>query len=200
MKFYLVVLHRILKGAILFLLPVMLMLFLLKKAVLLIRSLIDPIESILPEERILGIGMISLLTILIIAAICYLAGWRAEKKSLKSFLPFFENNILVLIPGYTLLKSSADEAIGDASSKWKAVLAGEEGDFKFGIEVDHHPDGYSAVFFPEPPDAKAGEIKLIHSSKLKHVEIPASKLITIARKYGHGSAQLFEQLKTKTQV
>lgn len=196
MKWYSIAVKRILKGFILFFLPVMLMLILLKKAALIVRGLVDPLKSFLPQDRILGIGMLTLLTVFIILAIAYLAGWRAEKKSVKSFLPFFEEHILVLIPGYTLLKSSADEVVGDAADNWKAVLAGEEGDFKFGIEVEQHPDGYSTVFFPEPPDAKSGEIKLIHSSKLKHVDLPASKLIAMTRKYGHGSATLAENLKT----
>lgn len=196
MKWYSVVLKRILKGVILFLVPVMLMLVLLKKAVILVQSIIQPLESFLPKDRFLGIGMITFLTFTIILAICYLAGWRAEKRALKSFLPFIEEHILVLIPGYSLMKSRADEAIGDAANNWKAVLAGEEGDLKFGIEVEQHLDGYSTVFFPEPPDAKSGEIKIIHSTKLKHVNIPASKLIAVARKYGHGAAALIDQMKT----
>lgn len=195
MKWYSIALKRILRGAVLFLLPVMIMLIIIKKAAELIRGIIDPLKSFLPDHRILGIGMLTFLTIGIILAICYLAGRRAEKKKLKSFLPFLEEHVLSLIPGYTLLKSSADEAIGDAADNWKAVLMGEESDCKFGIEVEQHPDGYSAVFFPEPPDGKAGEVRLIHSTKLKRVNIPASKVITIARKYGHGSAPLAAELK-----
>lgn len=196
MKWYAVIVKRILKGVILFLIPVMLVLILLKKAIVLVQNLIQPLKDVLPENRIFGIGMITFLTLIIIMTICYLAGWRAEKKGLKSFLPFVEEHILVLIPGYTLLKSSADEAIGDRSDHWKAVIAGEEGDFKFGIEVEQNPEGFSTVFFPEPPDAKSGEIRLIHSSKLIPINMPASKLIAIARKYGHGSATLTGYLKT----
>jgi hypothetical protein len=196
MKWYPVALKRVLKGVILFLVPVMLLLILLKKAVILVQSLIQPLEAFLPKDRFLGIGMITFLTFMIILAICYLAGWRAEKRGLKSFLPFIEEHILVLIPGYSLMKSRADEAIGDTVDNWKAVLTDEEGDLKFGIEVEQHSDGYSTVFFPEPPDAKSGEIKIIHSTKFKHVNIPASKLIAVARKYGHGAAALIEQMKT----
>ena len=196
MKWYSLAIKRILKGLILFLVPVMLMLILLKKAAILVRGIIEPLRSFLPEDRFFGIGMLTLLTFIIILVICYLAGWRADKKGTKSFLPFFEQHILILIPGYTLLKSSADEAIGDSADTWKAVLTmEEEGDLKFGIEVEKHLDGYSTVFFPEPPDAKSGEIKLVHSSKLKHVNIPASKLINITRKYGQGASALVEQVK-----
>ncbi|HUH28932.1 hypothetical protein [Gelidibacter sp.] len=194
MKWYSVILKRILKGILLFLVPVMLLLILIKKAVVLVRGLIEPLKAVLPEERFLGIGMLTLLTLFIILTICYLAGWRAELKGTKSFLPFFEEHILVLIPGYTLLKSSADEAIGDAPENWKAVLVDDDDNFKFGIEVERHADGYSTVFFPEPPDAKSGEMKIFKSSKLKPVDIHASKMIGIARKYGQGAASLLEKL------
>lgn len=190
MKWYSAVMKRILKGIILFLLPIMLIFFLVEKAFILIRGLIQPMKSFLPEESIFGIGMLSLLSVVAILLICYFAGMRAEQKNLKSFLPFLEDNLLVFIPGYTLMKSSANEAMGETEVGWKSVLIGENEDWKFGIEVDRHPDGYSTVFFPEPPDGKSGEMKLIHSSKLKRLNIPASKLIMMTRKYGHGSASL----------
>ncbi|MCG2462320.1 hypothetical protein K8352_16280 [Flavobacteriaceae bacterium F89] len=197
MKWYSSILHRILKGIVLFLLPVMVIVFLMKKAVELVRELIEPLRSLLPG-KILGIGMLTFLAIAVILLICYFAGWRAEKKNLKSFLPFFEENILVFIPGYSLLKSTANDAIGDSGGDWNPVLViDENGDRKFGIAVEEHPDGYSTVFFPEPPDAKSGEMKLIHASKLKRLNISASKLVTIVRKYGHGSISLSDNLDAK---
>jgi uncharacterized membrane protein len=128
MNWYSMALKRTLKGAVLFLLPVMIMLILLKKAAELIRRIIEPLQSFLPADRVFGVGILSMLTLVIILFICFLAGWRADKKGLKSFLPFVEEHILSLIPGYTLLKSSADEATGDDAEVWKAVLVGEEGD------------------------------------------------------------------------
>src|SRR5690606_29548294 len=161
------ILNRIMKGIVLFLLPVMLIIFLMDRAIVLVRKLIQPLKSILPEDKFFGIGMITLLALFVILLVCYLAGWRAEKKKLKSFLPLSEEIIVVFVPGYCMLKSSANEAIGDTGEDWKPVLVGDEnGDWKFGIEVEQHPDGYSTVFFPEPPDAKSGEMKLILTSNL----------------------------------
>lgn len=195
MKWYSKIIRRILKGIVLFVLPLMLTLFLFKKAVVLVRSLFRPLKAHLPEDSVFGIGMITLLSVLVILLISYLAGVWADKKGFKSFLPFVENNILVLIPGYTLLKSQAEDAVDTGAAKRKAVLIGEEGDWKFGIEIENHPDGYSAVFFPEPPDGKSGEIKLIHTSKLKHLDIHASSVVNIARKYGQGAAALADQIE-----
>lgn len=143
MKWYSTILKRITKGIVLFLLPIMLVLFLFEKVIELVRKLIDPMKSILPENRIFGIGMITFFAILVILLICYFAGRRAEKRNLKSFLLFFEENILVFIPGHPMVKSTANETIGDENEGWK-----------FGIEVEQHHDGFSTVFFPEPLNAK----------------------------------------------
>ena len=145
MKWYSAAMKRILKGIILFLLPIMLIFFLMERAFKLIRSLVQPLKSFLPEGSIFGIGILTLLSLIVILLICYLAGMRAEQKNLKSLLPFFEDNLLVFIPGYTLIKSSTNEAMGETNMDWKSVLIGENEEYKFGLEVDRSPDGFSTV-------------------------------------------------------
>ena len=115
-----------------------------------------------------------------------------ESKKVKSFLSFIEDNLLIFIPGYAIIKSGARDAIGDADDKWKVVMIAEDDEWKFGIEVDRRPDGYSTIFFPEPPDAKSGEMKLIHESKLKRINLPVSKLVNVIRNYGRGAGDLIK--------
>ena len=74
---------------------------------------------------------------------------------------------------------------------------GEGDNWKVGVEVDRQPDGYCTVFFPEPPDAKSGEIKLVHESKLKKLDMPVSMLVKIIRNYGHGTADLMKVERIK---
>jgi hypothetical protein len=69
-------------------------------------------------------------------------------------------------------------------------MIAEDDEWKFGIEVDRQPDGYSTIFFPEPPDAKSGEMKLIHESKLRRINLPVSKLVNVIRNYGRGAGDL----------
>jgi uncharacterized membrane protein len=183
---------RIVKGMVLFLLPVVLVILIVEKAIMVIRALIQPLRGILPEDGIFGIGMITLVSVGLIILICYIAGRHAEKKNLKSILPFLEDNLLVFIPGYTLIKSSAGETLGDQDVEWKAVMIEDENAWKYGIEVDRSK-GLSTIFFPEPPDAKSGELKVLPSTEVKKLNIPASTLIAIIRKYGHGASSLHEK-------
>jgi uncharacterized membrane protein len=184
MTWYKIIINRILKGTVLFILPLVILVFIFEKAVLIMKGLISPIKEHLPEERILGIGMFTLISVTIVMAVCYGFGYLAEKKKVKTFLKLVDEGISLIIPGYTLMKSNASNAIGSSEDSWKPVLMGEEGDWKIGLQVDERPDGLSMVFFPEPPDAKSGELKLIQKSKLKPLDMPVRVVLGIIKKYG----------------
>jgi uncharacterized membrane protein len=185
-----VILNRVLKGILLFMVPVILLVFVFEKAVNIVQKLISPIREILPDERIFGIGIITLISLFCTLLICYVFGFLAERKKIKVFLNALDEGFSLIIPGYTMMKSRANEAIGVEEKNWNSVLIGEDGDWKIGIEVSKRNDGLSMVFFPEPPDAKSGELKLIHQSKLKPLDMPVSKIMTIIRKYGKDMEEL----------
>jgi uncharacterized membrane protein len=190
MAWYKIIVSRILKGTVLFILPLVILVFILEKAILIIKGIISPIKEYLPEDRILGIGMFTLVSIVIVMAVCYVFGFLAEKKKVKTFLKLIDEGISLIIPGYTLMKSNASNAIGSNDDSWKPVLMGEDGDWKIGLQVDERADGLSMVFFPEPPDAKSGELKLIKQSKLKPLDMPVRKVLGIIKKYGKDAEKM----------
>ena len=195
MKWYQAIVKRVFNGILLFLLPVMVLVFVMEKAITLLQKVIHPIKEHLPNESVMGVGLFTVISVLLILLICYLAGVLAESKTIKSLMALLEDNLLVFIPGYAMMKSRASEAIGETDDKWKAVLIGDNDEWKLGIEVDRQPGGYCTVFFPEPPDAKSGEVKLVHESKLKPLNMPVSKLVNIIRKYGLGAANLAKNVQ-----
>ena len=192
MKWYHTITKRILNGIILFLLPLTLLLFVLGKAIAVVQKLILPIEKHLPAEPVFGIGLFTLISIIVSLFICFLAGLLVERKRVKWLITKLEDNILVFIPGYSMLKAQTGDLVVNADSKWQTVLLGEDDNWKVGVEVDRHADGYCTVFFPEPPDARSGEMKLIHESKFKRLDMPVNKLVKIIRNYGHGTAELMK--------
>lgn len=188
MKWYSSIASRIGKGIIQFLLPILILIFIYEKAISVAQRIIQPLKSYVPEQRIFGVGMFTLLSILFILIVCYVAGLLSDRKYVKAFLAFIENNLLVFIPGYTMLRSSADATVENTDNNWKAVMVNEDGDWSFGIEVEKRDDGYSMIFFPQPPDAKSGDLKLMKETKFRRVDFPMNKFEKIIRNYGQGSA------------
>ncbi|MEI8048181.1 MAG: hypothetical protein WCI92_12430 [Bacteroidota bacterium] len=190
MKWYSIAAKRIGKGIVQFLFPVIVLLFIFEKAIPIAQRIIQPIKSHLPTERIFGVGMFTLLSILLIFLVCYIAGWLSDRKWVKAFLTFIEDNLLVFIPGYAMLKSSADATIDDADSNWKVVMINGDDNLTFGNEVEKRPDGHSMIFVPQPPDAKSGDMILMPEAKFKRVNLPVNKLEKIIRNYGLGSDEI----------
>ena len=193
MKWYQSVIKRVLNGIILFLLPVFLLLFILGKAISVVQKLILPVKKYLPAERVFGVGLLTLISLVLILLICYLAGMLIERKRVKWLITKLEDNILVFIPGYSMIKAQTNEMLSEASAHWQPVLIGEDGDWKMGVLVDQQADGLCMIFFPEPPDAKSGEMKLVHESKLKKLDMPVSKMIRIIRKYGKSEGAFYSK-------
>jgi uncharacterized membrane protein len=187
--------ERILRGMVLFLLPLMLLFIILEKAIGIIKKLIHPIKEHLPEAGFFGIGMVSILSFVIFFIVSYLLGILVERRKKRSFILMLEEKILLLIPGYAMLKSRASEAFGVPDENWKSIIVGDKEEWKFGIEIERIENGYSVVFIPEPPDGKAGELKVVHTSKIKQIDVPVSKITNFIRKYGEGSSELIKNLK-----
>ena len=193
MKWYQSLIKRVLNGIILFLLPVFLLLFILGKAISIVQKLILPVKKYLPAERVFGVGLLTLISLVLILLICYLAGMLIERKRVKRLITKLEDKILVFIPGYSMIKAQTSEIVSEAAAHWQPVLIGEDGDWKMGVLVDRQPDGLCMIFFPEPPDAKQGEMKLVHESKLKKLDMPVNKMIRIIRKYGKSEGAFFNK-------
>lgn len=187
--------ERILKGIVLVIVPLTLLFFILLKTFGLIKKMIQPIKELLPAEGFFGLGMLSILAMLLLIIIGFIMGIWIESRKERSFINVLEEKILFLIPGYTMLKSSANDAFGATNENWKSVVVGDDDEWKFGIEIERLENDYSMVFFPEPPDAKAGELKMVQTLKIKELNIPIAKITTLIKKYGQGSSELIKKLK-----
>ena len=97
------ILDRILKGIILFLLPLTLLTYLLKKGIDVIAKIIDPIKDLLPDKRIFGIGMVTVISIFLILVICYIFGLLLEKSRTRVYLDKVDDLLSAIIPGYAMM-------------------------------------------------------------------------------------------------
>lgn len=181
-------LNRIGKGLLLFLFPIMVLVFIFEKAIVWAQDVLQPLKAHIPDGRILGVGLFTLLSLLLIVSLCYIAGMVYEKRRVRKTLTFLEDNVLAFIPGYRMMQSAAKQTLQETDELWKVVIVSENEDLRLAIEIEECSDGYSMLFFPEPPDAKSGEMRLLPASKFKRTDIPVTRLIKLVRNYGRGAA------------
>jgi uncharacterized membrane protein len=192
MKWHYSILKQILSGIIFLLLPVTILILILGKAISLVKMVLNPLKDILPADRVLGVGWLGLISFLLIFLICYLAGALVENKMIRAAIKL-EDRVLVFIPGYSMLLQRAGDIVSEKEDL-RVVLLNEDDEWRPGIEIEQHENGFSSIFFPGPPAGRTGFLKIVHRSKLKILHITVLELMKIVRKYGKGSAHLATEL------
>ena len=171
MKWHFSILKKVLSGFIFLVLPLTLMIFVLMKAVGLMKKLIQPLKNILPDDKVFGVGFLTIISLLLIILLCFLAGVVIEIKMVRKFIRKLEDHVLVFIPGYSMLIQRAGDLVSETQDL-RVVLVQEDQDWRPGIEVERNENGYSAIFFPGPPAGRTGFIKVVPQKNYKTVEIP----------------------------
>lgn len=190
MKYFLQFLKNTFTGGILFLLPLVLVIILIKKAVDFLGKIADPFADRLPENILFGLSGRSLLGTIILVIICFLAGLVFRAAFFQRMISRLEENVLAYLPGYSLLKSvTADVLHADAKRSMKPVFVKDEEAYTIAFLVDEDDQGWSTVFIPEAPRFDSGEVRIIKTEAIIKPDIPSSDLTKSLRAYGYGSSK-----------
>lgn len=185
---------KTIKGGIFFLLPILLVLFFVKKGIELIKPVAEAISNELQiNSSILNVPYI--VTILIIVLICFLAGWIASLGLGKVMVKWIEENVLSLFPGYLLMKSSLESKAGLKSEKeFPVVLVPIDG-LMFGFLVDEFENGDCVVFVPSAPSTWEGNVIIFKKDQVTRTKYKQGDISSVMRKLGIGTVELLKKGK-----
>ena len=179
-------LRTTLTGGIIFLLPVTILIIVLKKAFDLLAQISAPLARKLPDG-FLGFDGSKLIGVLLLVFICFISGLAFRSEGIKRWVGKLEENVLSLLPGYTLLKSIAADAVGEKIERSLLPVLVEDGDsWNIGFLVEEG-EGLCTVFFPEAPRHDSGEVKIVPSNIVKRVDVPANLAARSLKSYGKGA-------------
>jgi uncharacterized membrane protein len=179
------ILNKIVNGLILFLFPLIVIIFVIEKAIELIHKIIDPIKHLFPEQKVFGIGIISLLIFCLIIFICYLIGSVANHKKIIPIITTLDELLSTMIPTYHIIKTRANDS-SKKEENWKSILVAENNDWVIAFEIEQKSENYSLVYFPNFPDSKNGKLKIVERKKIKYLDISSVELQNSIKKYGKG--------------
>lgn len=185
-----------LKGGIFFLLPLVAVIVLLIKAVELILPFAHLIDAKLPFQ--LPFSAMGL-SILLLVLICFGGGWLAKRGIGKRSILFLEENLLVLFPGYQLMKNAYESKVGlDPEKNYPVVLVPIDG-WMIAFLVEEINDHDVLVFVPSAPSSWEGNLVIFEKSQIKPSQLKAGDIIAIMKKLGVGSRGLFETIRKPSQ-
>ena len=192
-------LRTALVGGLLFLVPIVVLVIVLGKALAIVHKVVDPLAERLPVHSIIGLRTPMLLAIAIIVLFCFLAGVLARTALAKKLVRSLETAVLANVPGYELLKGMGESMLGvEKQTGHQVVLARIEDAWQIAFLVERLEGGHVAVFVPGAPNPLSGSVYFMTEDRIKAVDIAAAGAMKCLRRVGAGSNALLHGLDLPT--
>jgi uncharacterized membrane protein len=180
-------------GGLLFLVPAVLIVLLVKQAVEFARKILTPIEKLFPVEKIGGVAVEHVLAILLILAVCFLAGLAVRTSPGAKLNAWLERVILRRVPGFGMVKRAAKEMANiESQSDFSVALARIEDAWVLSFIVEKLDSGLLAVFVPSVPTPAVGSIYYLTEDRVRRLDVPVSSAISCIMRLGVGSKELLQ--------
>lgn len=180
-------------GGFVFLIPVVFLFVIAAKAFEIMRRLAAPIvEALGLESTLLGIGIVDLLTIGVIVALCYLAGLAARSRFGSWFYRTVDDKLMSIIPQYAFVKSMAPAGTeSELESTLKPVMVRLDDSAMIAFVADAPEQGLVTVYVPGAPNPWSGSVLHVDASRVEPLDVPFSEVVHRLRMVGRGSGKLF---------
>lgn len=180
-------------GGIVFLVPFVLAVILVGKALALARSAVAPISHYIPITSVGGIGLATVLAAFAVLLVCFLAGLLARTQAGRWTGSRLEHQILAAVPGYAVLRGALEGARGiESKSTVRVALARIEEAWQLAFVLEEHDAGLLTVFVPSAPSATAGSVFYLTADRVKLLDVSTTSAIACIRRLGVGSGELLK--------
>ena len=124
-------------GGILFLAPIVALVFILDKAFDFARRALKPVTAIIPDRLVSGATTEAIMAIVLIAILCFLAGLFARTRLAQRIMAELESSVLSKVPAYEYLKQAGASVMGlGEMADHPVVLAQLGGAWRIGVQTD----------------------------------------------------------------
>ena len=178
-------------GGVFFLMPVVVMAYLMNKAFDFARRAVKPVAKIIPDQLVSGATMEAIMAIGLIVLLCFLAGLFARTGAAKTIVSELESAVLSKIPAYDYFKQAGSSMMGlGEMTDHPVVLAQLGGAWRIGVQTDIAEGGLAAVFVPNSPNAFSGSVFFVSPDKVRRLDMPLAAALRCLRRCGAGGASL----------
>jgi uncharacterized membrane protein len=174
-------------GGLLFLVPVIVVILVVGKALSLMMTVAAPMAGFLPIESLGGVAMANIIAALLILLLCFLAGLLARAGPARRFARGVEDSILQKIPGYSLVKGITSSLSEDEAEDMHVVLVSLGNSKRVGVEIERFGGENVVVYFPGAPNAWAGTVHVVDAGQVEQLDCPLTTFIDHAERLGRGS-------------
>lgn len=181
-------------GGILIVLPIYVSILLLIKAFNGLLSVVKPVAETVPA----GVEFKQALAILILAAICFLAGLIVRTRTGLRAKDAFEDAVLSKLPGYTLIRGLTGRVTGQIDEPTFApALVEIEDALVPALIIEELPDGSFTVLVPSVPTPMAGALYILPKERVHPVDVSFTTALKVFTKWGAGAGEFVQHMRPR---
>jgi uncharacterized membrane protein len=182
-------------GGAFFLMPIVVLAYLLNKAFDFARRALKPVAKIIPDQLVSGAMMEAIMAIGLIVLLCFLAGLFARTLMAQKITSELESAPLSKVPAYDYLKQAGSSMMGLGEMAEHPVVLAQLGDaWRLGVQTDLVRGGLAAIFVPNSPNTFSGSVFFVASDKVQRLEVPLAGALRCLERCGVGAASLLGNL------
>ncbi len=187
-------------GGVVFLLPLIVVLYVLGQGLALATHAVQPLVGLLPDKSVGGITFASLAALALLLLLCFGAGLLARAAAGQAFSARFEDKLQTLYPRYSVIKAMSQGLHGALGKKvLKPVLVTFDDNQLVGFDIERLDDGRVVLYVPGAPDAWSGSVLLVAPERVQALDIDAGDLAKALQGLGLGLAALMRTAAAKGQ-
>ncbi len=183
-------------GGLLVVLPVAISLFVLTWVSGIVRTGIGPVTTLVMENSPLQGLVVDILVIALLVVACFVVGVLVRTRLGKWIYSILEAKVLLKAPGYSLIKETVAQFLGNKKSPFSSVALAQIYCNETTVSsfiTDEHEDGSYTVFVPTGPNPTSGNIYHLPSKYVHPVDVPIEDTMRSIISCGAGSSVLIKK-------
>ncbi|NQV33033.1 MAG: DUF502 domain-containing protein [Phycisphaeraceae bacterium] len=167
-----------------------------------VHKAIGPLTRKIMEQSTMQAIVADILVIGLIITACFVVGVLVRTRLGKWIYLTLENSFLKKAPGYSLIKETVFQFLGNKQSPFSSValvkIYGND-TLVSAFITDTHENGMSTVFVPTGPNPTSGNIFHLDSKYVFPVDIPVEDAMRSIISCGAGSSRMIGKMEKKTE-
>src|SRR5215467_11379386 len=181
-------------GGVLFLVPVVVLIAILEKALGVAQKAAVPLADVLFQGTFLHdhAYVSDLLALGLLLVVCFLAGLAAKTSFARTSVDALEKKVLAKVPTYDSVKSKFLATLQSQSQSpegpaMRPVLARFEDSWQIAFEVERIPGGIITVYVPGAPDPWSGSVCFMTEDRIQAIDPAMPPVLKTLKDLGKGA-------------
>ncbi len=187
-------LRSTLVGGIFFLVPVILLIVIVGKAIEIASEVVDPLAKLLPIHSMIGLPMPVFIAALLILLFCFISGVFARTRRAARFVAALEGDVLTNVPGYEFFKDIGQGVMGVTPQHVRqTVMVRLDESWQIAFLMERAGE-FVTVFVPDAPSSRTGAVHVISDERMRETSVSPAAALKVLRRLGSGSGDLVSKL------